>query len=115
MKLEAKTLRWMEPIGQFFVLLAIGFQFFFLEPARSEMNKATFSEIDLALARIETAVSTGRFESRDATEAKLVAWDRLNKASEKQAGHVPLFAAIFLLGSSLIVVGKAASVKASSK
>ncbi len=49
--------RWLEPIGQTFAVAAFGVQFFYVDPASTDLMRGYFGREDASLARIERRIA----------------------------------------------------------
>jgi hypothetical protein len=113
--------RWLEPIGQIAAFLAFSIQFFYVDPASYGALRAA---LDYQAVQIDELGNKGGTEVGNAKETKALVERReaglrakeLKEAddSNKQAWRFWLFVA-FMLGAILTIVGKAASVRYSTK
>ena len=113
--------RWLEPFGQIVAFLAFSIQFFYVDPASYGALRAS---LDYQALQIEELGSKGGTEVGNAKETKALVQRReaglrakeLKETDDanKQAWRLWLFVT-FMIGAILTIVGKAASVRYSTK
>lgn len=108
--------RWLEPVGQACVIAAFGLQYFYVEPASTAASKALFNEQFEAVKRIEQRIA-GKYKPRFPQEFLEYQMPYVSRTSAEQLrDHLkPYYGWLFLFGGVLTVLGKMASVRASTK
>lgn len=122
-----KRARWMEPAGQLLVLLGFGLQIFYLDPAKAKVFQAEVDYLRSIISDIDYKVThVMDYGSRKLTDDEMRKYlaekiaDAVNisddtKMSRSDKSRLTLwFASLFIIGSFLVVIGKSASIKASS-
>jgi hypothetical protein len=119
----ASRVRWLEPVGQFVVLVAIGLQFFFVNPAAENVNKATAGFLQATREeqtlsehpeRAPTSFEMDRllFALRDTQMSAQTAKAKADMDKERSS---KFYVGLFILGTLMAITGKLASVAYSTK
>lgn len=107
--------RWLEPIGQACAAGAFLVQFFFLDPASSDLMAGHFTHQAAVLSRIEQRVA-GTFQPTPANMFNhTLDTIPLQVAQQRKAQWRPWLISLFLIGAFMTVVEKAAAIRYSTK
>lgn len=109
--------RWLEPIGQTFAIAAFAVQFFYVDPASTDMVRGYFGREQASLARIENHVAgiykPTLLESLLVTPTLEMAPIQIADAQKRRSR--PWLFGLFVFGGALTVLGKSASIRYSKR
>lgn len=108
--------RWLEPIGQACAAGAFAVQFFFLDPASSDLMAGYFNRESVKLSRIEQRLD-GTYKPSPGTNVFGPTLDRLpiDVAIEERRRWRPWLITLFAAGALMTVIGKGAAIRYSTK
>lgn len=109
--------RWLEPIGQAFAVAAFSVQFFYLDPASTDLMRGYFDRQEKHIARIERRLDGTYKPSLLDNFMISPVLDRLpiDIPNEQKRRWRPWLFGLFAFGGLLTVLGKSASVKYATK
>lgn len=111
--------RWLEPIGQVIAFLAFSIQFFYVDPASYGALRASLDALRLESVEGKDSAPAGTEQEFKAQVERRVAQlnaehSLLSDDNQRQRWRKGLFVT-FMIGALFTIIGKAASVKYSTK
>jgi hypothetical protein len=119
----ASRVRWLEPLGQLTALVALGLQFFLVNPAIEISNQASIGYIQALLEqhtlpehpeRAQTALEMDK-EKVTLIDAQISAKERKVEADRERTRSSHIYIGLFVFGTIMAIIGKWASVAYSTK